>query len=69
MHVPGGPMHAFRFGAGGGARVEIAGAGGAATEMFTDVAAQFPSGPPAVPDVPRLIGVLQRHGVAVAAPQ
>ena len=69
MHVPGGTMHAFRFGAGGGAMIETAGAGGAATEMFTDVAAQFPSGPPAVPDVPRLIGVLQRHGVAVAAPQ
>ncbi len=69
VHVPAGTVHAFRFGAGGGAMVEIAGAGGAATEMFTDVAAEFPSGPPAVPDVPRLIGVLQRHGVAVAAPQ
>lgn len=67
VHVPANTVHAFRFGRGGGAMVEIAGAGAAATAMFSDVAARFPPGAPAAADVPRLLDVLQRHGVAVAA--
>jgi quercetin dioxygenase-like cupin family protein len=66
VHVPANTVHAFRFGRGGGAMVEIAGAGAAASAMFSDVAAQFAPGAPAAADVPRLLGVLQRHGVAVA---
>ena len=64
VHVPAGTVHAFRFGASGGAMLEFTGAGGSATQMFTSVAREVPPGPP---DVPRLIGILQRHGVAVAA--
>jgi quercetin dioxygenase-like cupin family protein len=67
VHVPAGTVHAFRFGREGGAMVEIAGAGGQATAMFGAVAAQFPPGPPALSDLPRLVGVLQQHGVSVAA--
>jgi quercetin dioxygenase-like cupin family protein len=66
VHVPAGTVHAFRFGPGGGSMLEIAGAGGAACAMFSHVADQFPAGAPAAADVPRLIGVLQQHGVAVA---
>ncbi len=64
VHVPAGTVHAFRFGAGGGGMLEFTGAGGAATQMFTSVAREVP---PGAPDVPRLIGILQRHGVAVVA--
>jgi quercetin dioxygenase-like cupin family protein len=66
VHVPANTVHAFQFGAGGGAMVEIAAAGATATAMFSAVAAQFPA-PPQAGDVPRLVEVLERHGVTVAA--
>ena len=64
VHLPAGTVHSFRFGAGGGAMIEISGPGGFASEMFTDIDKQIPPGPP---DVPKLIGILQQHGVTVAA--
>jgi quercetin dioxygenase-like cupin family protein len=64
VHVPAGTVHAFRFGAGGGAMIEFSGAGGAATRMFTQLAQEVPPGPP---DVPKLVAILQNHGVSVAA--
>ena len=64
VHVPAGTVHAFRFGSGGAAMIEFSGAGGSATKMFTQVAQDFPPGPP---DVPKLIGILQNHGVTIAA--
>lgn len=64
VHVPAGTVHAFRFGRSGGAMIEFTAAGGAATQMFTAVAKEVPPGPP---DVPKLIGLLQRHGVTAAA--
>ena len=64
MHVPASTVHAFRFGRGGTAMIEFTGAGGAATAMFTAVAHDVPPGPP---DVPKLIDLLNRHGVTVAA--
>ncbi|MFO1329568.1 MAG: cupin domain-containing protein [Rubrivivax sp.] len=64
VHVPAGTVHAFRFGAGGGGMVEISGAGGQATRLFTSVAREVPEG---AANLPGLLGVMQRHGVAVAA--
>jgi quercetin dioxygenase-like cupin family protein len=64
VHVPAGTVHAFRFGAGGGGMVEFSGAGGQATSLFTSIAKEVPEG---AADVPKLLGVMQRHGVAVAA--
>lgn len=63
VHVPAGTVHAFRFGA-GGAMLEIAGAGAAATAMFTALADELPPGPP---DVPQVVGLLNRFRVEVAA--
>lgn len=64
VHVPAGTVHAFRFGAGGGGMVEFSGAGGQATRLFNSVAQEVPEG---VANLPKLLGVMQRHGVAVAA--
>ena len=64
VHVPGDTVHAFRFGSGGGAMLELTGAGGRATQMFTSVEREIP---PGRPDLPKLIGILQRQGVSVAA--
>jgi quercetin dioxygenase-like cupin family protein len=63
VHVPAGTVHAFRFASEDASMLEIAGAGGHATAMFADLAREVPAGPP---DVPKVIGLLQRHGVAVA---
>lgn len=64
VFVPGGTLHGYRFGAGGGGMLEISGAGGLATQMFTDVSEEIPPGPP---DVPKLLEVLRRNGVRVEA--
>jgi hypothetical protein len=44
--------------------LEIAGARALAAQMFKAVDSEIPSGPP---DIPRLLGVLRRNGVTVAA--
>lgn len=64
VHVPAGTVHAFRYAAGGGAMLEIAGAGAAATAMFTALSDELPPGPP---DVPAVVGLLSRYRVEVAA--
>lgn len=64
VHVPAGTVHAFRFGAGGGGMVEFSGAGGQATRLFRSVAEEVPEG---AANLPKLLEVMQRHGVAVAA--
>jgi quercetin dioxygenase-like cupin family protein len=64
VHVPAGTVHAFRFGVGGGGMVEFSGAGGQATRLFSSVAKEVPEG---AANLPKLLGVMQRHGVAVAA--
>lgn len=64
VHVPAGTVHAFRFAAGGGGMVELSGAGGQATRLFSSVANEVPEG---AANLPKLLGVMQRHGVAVAA--
>ena len=64
MHVPAGTVHGYRFGPDGGKMLELSGAGGRATQMFTNVSREIPSGPP---DIPKLLGVLGRNGVTIAA--
>jgi quercetin dioxygenase-like cupin family protein len=64
VHVSAGTVHAFRFGDGGGSMLEVSGAGGSATNMFTQIDREVPAGPP---DIPKVIDILQRHGVTVAA--
>ncbi len=64
VHLPAGSVHSFRFGAGGGAMIEISGPGGFASKVFTDIDKEIPPGPP---EIPKLIRILQQHGVTVAA--
>ncbi|WP_137893015.1 cupin domain-containing protein [Ramlibacter sp. 2FC] len=64
IHVPAGTVHAFQFGPGGGAMLEIAGQGAAATAMFRKLDQEIPPGPP---DLPKVMDILRDHGVSVAA--
>ncbi|MBI5911779.1 MAG: cupin domain-containing protein [Betaproteobacteria bacterium] len=64
VHLPAGTVHSFRFSVGGGAMIEISGPGGFASKIFTNIDKEIPPGPP---DIPKLIGILQQHGVTVAA--
>jgi quercetin dioxygenase-like cupin family protein len=64
VHVPRGSVHAFSYGRGGGQMLEITGAGALAAQMFTAVDKEIAPGPP---DVPKLLDVLHRNGVTVAA--
>jgi quercetin dioxygenase-like cupin family protein len=63
VHLPAGTVHSFRYGPGGGEMLEVTGAGGSATQMFTVVDREIPPGPP---DGPKIVEVLRRHGVTVA---
>jgi quercetin dioxygenase-like cupin family protein len=64
VHVPAGTVHGFRYGAGGGSMLEIAGAGAAATAMFTALSDELPPGPP---DLSSVVDLLRRFRVEVAA--
>ncbi|HSW11656.1 MAG TPA: cupin domain-containing protein [Solimonas sp.] len=64
VHVPAGTVHSFRYGAGGGEMLEFTGQGGSATKMFTAIDREIPPGPP---DIPKVVELLQRNGVTVAA--
>ena len=63
VHVPAGTVHGFCFGTGGGEMLELTGQGGLATQLFTAVSKEIPSGPP---DIPKVVEVLKRNGVTVA---
>lgn len=62
VHVPGGTVHAFQFGPGGGEMLEITGAGGRATQMFTDIANTVDA---QSPDMGKVVAALQNNGVTV----
>ena len=64
IHVPAGTVHGYRFRAGGGKMLEVSGAGGRATQMFTNVSKRVQPGPP---DIPKLLDILLQNGVTVAA--
>lgn len=63
VHVPANTLHAFQFGPEGGSMLEIAGSGASATAMFRRLDQEIPPGPP---DLPKVVGILRAHGVAVA---
>lgn len=64
VHVPGGTVHGFHYGMGGGEMLEITGQDALAAQMFTAINNEIPVGPP---DFPKVLAVLKRHGVTVAA--
>lgn len=64
VHVPRGTVHGFRYGRGGGQMLEITGQGSLAAQMFTAINKEIPAGPP---DIPKVLEVLTRNGVTVAA--
>lgn len=64
VHVPRGAVHGFRYGRGGGQMLEITGQNSLAAQMFTAINNEIPAGPP---DIPKVLEVLKRNGVTVAA--
>ena len=64
VHVPRGTVHGFSYGSGGGQMLEITGQGATAAQMFTAIDHEIPAGPP---DIPKVLEVLKRNGVTVAA--
>ena len=63
VHLPGGTVHGFRYGAGGGEILEITGQGGFASKMFTNIDQEIYPGPP---DIPKVVEILKKNGVTVA---
>jgi quercetin dioxygenase-like cupin family protein len=63
VHLPAGTVHSFRFGAGGGEMISIAGANGKASQLFADIDKEIA---PGAPDIPALIAVARQNGVKVA---
>lgn len=56
VHIPGGTIHAFSYGPGGGEMLEVTGAGSRAIPMFTAMDREIPPGPPDVDAVIRVTG-------------
>lgn len=65
VHLPGGTVHWFRFGAGGGQMVSMT-SREAASSMFAHIDREIA---PAEPDLPRLMAIAAEHGTALAVPQ
>jgi quercetin dioxygenase-like cupin family protein len=63
VYLPGGTIHAFRFGAGGGEMISVTGHASRAGQLFTTIDQEVPIGPP---DIPKLIAVAEKCGVTVA---
>jgi len=64
VYAPRGTIHGFRYGKGGGQMLEITGQGANAANMFTAIDREIPAGPP---DIEKVLDVLSRNGVTVAA--
>ena len=62
VHVPGGTVHGFQYGTGGGQMLEITGANARSAQMFAAVDQASLAGPP---DIPKLLHVLEQNGVTV----
>lgn len=60
VHIPGGTIHAFAYGPGGGEMLEVTGAGSDALRMFAALDREIPPGPP---DVPKIVRVAAEYGV------
>jgi len=61
-YVPGGTIHSFKYGLGGGEMLEITGTRSAAVQMFTDLGNEIPEG---APDVEKIVAVMGRNGATV----
>ncbi len=64
VHVPGGSMHWFRFGPGGGEMISVTSREGASA-FFTEVAREVS---PTDPDLGALIGIATAHGLDIPVP-
>jgi quercetin dioxygenase-like cupin family protein len=64
VHVPGGSIHWFRFGPGGGAMISMTSRAGAA-EFFTQVDRAVSA---TEPDLAALVGIATAHGLTVPIP-
>lgn len=64
VYAPRGTVHGFRYGKGGGQMLEITGQDANAANMFTAIDKEIPAGPP---DIGKVLDVLSRNGVTVAA--
>jgi len=64
VHVPGGTVHAFSYGAGGGEMLELTGQGGLAAQAFTAVSTEIPPGPP---DIAKAVKVFAQNGITFEA--
>ena len=62
VRVPGGTVHAFSYGSGGGEMLEITGESSIATRMFKALYSEIPPGPP---DIHKAVGVRNKNGVTV----
>lgn len=62
VHVPAGTTHSFRFTAGGGEMISVAGQNSRAALVFTTIDQEVPAGPL---DIPKLIAVAEKCGVRV----
>lgn len=62
VYIPAGTVHAFSFGPGGGAMLEITAAGSKAVQMFSALDREVAPGPL---DVPKVVQVAGAYGVAL----
>ena len=60
--VPGGTFDSFKYGPDGGEMLEVTGVGSAAVQMFSDLSAEIPAGPP---DIDKVVDVMARSGATV----
>ena len=65
VHVPGGTIHSFSFGPGGGEMLEITGKGSKAVQLFSALDREIPPGPP---NISKVIQVVARFGVVMLPP-
>lgn len=65
VHVPGGTIHSFSFGPGGGEMLEMTGAGSKAVRLFSALDREIPPGPP---DIAKVIQVVGKFGVVMLPP-
>ena len=55
-------IHSFKYGHDGGEMLEVTGARSGAVQMFSDLSAEIPAGPP---DVQKIVDVMARNGATV----
>jgi quercetin dioxygenase-like cupin family protein len=62
VHVPAGTIHAFRFEAGGGEMISVAGQTSKAAEVFTTIDHEVPEG---ALDIPKMVALAEKYGVTL----